>query len=161
MRALRFFTANVPKPTIWTSLSFLRPRWIDWISALTARSACAFEHSVPSCFWTSSTRSALFMGCSVEFATAGGPTALGRAPQESTRSKATMARQHCRESPVWRGLRGARLSHVDSTQAVDRVVPMFRPQGGSAFLHPRTRNTHEDRGLRSHSAASVHWLLDD
>ena len=43
------------------------PFWIDAISALTARSACAFEHSLPSCFCTSSTRSALFTECLLRF----------------------------------------------------------------------------------------------
>src|SRR5262245_2420716 len=154
MRALRFCTANVPKPTIWTSLSFLRPRWIDWISALTARSACAFEHSVPSCFWTSSTRSALFMGSSVELPREVAQPPFGRAPQESTGVEAAMARLRCPESLVPCGLSARVFAPTDSAQAADAKVSMLQARGESAFCTPELdEDTHEDRGLRSHTAA--------
>jgi hypothetical protein len=170
MRALRFFTAKVPKPTIWTSLSFFRPFWIDAISALTARSACALLHSVPSCFWTSWTRVCLVHGCPPgewQRAWVVAQPPFGRAVLHCKRAKAPVARvpprqrQDRRRVAGRRGLSGAagpRASFLKSGS--DRVD--VRSPGQSAPPPPELdEDCHEDRGHRRHPAARLRFLLFD
>jgi hypothetical protein len=72
-----------------------------------------------------------------------------------------MARLRCPESLVPCGLSARVFAPTDSAQAADAKVPMLQARGESAFCTPELdEDTHEDRGLRSHTAASVHWLFN-
>src|SRR5690606_32652642 len=50
-RAARFFTSKVPKPMIWTFLSFLTPFSMEPRTAARASSAARLVASLPRAFW--------------------------------------------------------------------------------------------------------------
>src|SRR5208282_4635669 len=61
LRAFLSTTLKVPNPTSCTILSFFTPTLTALMTAVTALSASALLVSLPSCFWTASTNSTLFM----------------------------------------------------------------------------------------------------
>src|SRR6478735_10988426 len=61
VRAARFLTSKVPKPMIWTFLSFFTPLAMEERTASRASSAARLVASFPRAAWIASMSSALFM----------------------------------------------------------------------------------------------------